>query len=141
VPDNFSTTKSKVGQEPGTKEMQISVNKSNIKVPIDIQDALEILEGLWMVDGTVAQGPVTLDKRGYGFVQILFKSNTVGKLHILTIDFSFDNVTWYNEYISGAAEQSKNYTLSSTARYWRASTDAVAGAHTVDIVLGATQSS
>jgi hypothetical protein len=139
MPEEGTSTARTEPQEPGTNEQQISVNKSNIKVPVDIQDALEIKEELYAADGTAAQN-ITMDKRGYGFVQALAKS-TAAKLHTYTLEYSFDNINWYNQYTSGAPELSTNQTLSSTARYWRWSSDAVAGAHTLDLILGATQSS
>jgi hypothetical protein len=119
----------------------IDVAKSDIKVPVDIQDALEILESLMAASGLVAQS-ITMDKRGYGFVQALAKSNTPGELHTWTLEFSFDNATWYTEYVSGAPEVSINRTSSSAARYWRLSSNNNGGAaHTVDLVLAATNSS
>jgi len=131
-----------VPQEPNTNQPQISVDKSNIKVPVDVQDALGILEGLWGVSGLIASQNITMDKRGYGFAQALAKSNTPGELHTWTIEFSFDNVTWYPEYVSGAPEVSINRTLSSAAEFWRLSTVTNGGAgHTIDMVLSATFSS
>ena len=124
-------------QEPGTKQQLVSIDKANIKTPVDIQDQLEIYDGLWGADGTAAQGPITCDTRGYGSKQFTCVSNTAGKLHIWTIAYSFDNVTWYNHYVSAGAELSTSQTVISAARYWRASSDAVAGAHTVDLILGA----
>jgi hypothetical protein len=134
MPDNFSTTKSKVGQEPGTKEIQISVNKSNIKVPIDIQDALEIVEML-TVTGTVLNS-ITMDKRGYAMVNIYALSDTGGKTHTYIVDYSYDNVTWINYYTSGAPELGYNpAAFWHSARYWRIAFDAVAGAHNVTLIL------
>jgi hypothetical protein len=125
-----------VPQEPGTKEPQMSINKSNIKVPVDVQDVLEIYEGLWAVSGLAAQA-ITCDTRGYKIKQYLCKSNTPGELHTWTIDYSFDNVTWYNQYTSGAPEVSTGAYVTSAARYWRASSNNNGGgAHTVDLVLG-----
>jgi len=124
-------------QEPGTKEQMMSINKSNIKVPCDIQDQLEIKEELYAADGTAAQS-ITCDTRGYGTKQFTCKSSNVAKVHIYTIDYSFDNVNWYNQYTTPAGgEVSTSQTCISAARYWRASSDAVAGAHTVDLILGA----
>ena len=139
MPEEGGAVKCTTPQEPGTCEPQMSINKANIKVPVDIQDALEIKEELYAADGTAAQS-ITMDKRGYGFVQALALS-TAAKLHIYILEYSFDNAVWFNEYTSGAAELSINRTTSSTARYWRLSSDAVGGAHTLSLVLGATLSS
>jgi hypothetical protein len=135
-----ASTRRTVPQEPGTKQMMISVDKSNIKVPVDVQDALEINESL-TVTGTVLNS-ITMDKRGYGFVQALAYSDVGARTHIYTLDFSFDNALWFNEYTSAIAEVSINRTVSSTARYWRLGFDANAASnHNVTVVLGATLSS
>jgi hypothetical protein len=134
MPDNFSTTKSKVNQEPGTKEMQISINKSNIKVPVDIQDALEITELLMGADGTAAQA-ISMDKRGYAMVNIRCFASAAA-VHTYVVDYSFDNVTWINYYTSGAPETLYNpAAFWHSARYWRITTAGVGGAHTVDLIL------
>lgn len=128
-----------VPQEPNTNQPQISVDKSNIKVPVDIQDALEILESITASAATPVS--ITMDGRGYGFKQALGMASA-GKTRTFLVEFSFDNVTWYTEYTSGVPELSINRTLSSTARYWRlTATDTLASGGTVDLVLGATQSS
>jgi hypothetical protein len=114
----------------------MSLDKANIKCPVDIQDQLEIYEGLWAADGTAAQ-TITCDTRGYGTKQFTCLSNTAGKLHIWTISYSFDNVTWYVHYASAGAELSTSQTVISAARYWKVASDAVVGAHTEDLIIGA----
>lgn len=135
-----ASTRRTVPQVPGTKEMMIDVAKSDIKVPVDMQDALEINE-LLTASGTAILS-ITMDKRGYGFVQaVAFSSNPV-LTHLYTLEYSFDNAQWFTEYLSAIAEISINRTVSSTARYWRLSSDANAGgAHNVTLILGATFSS
>ena len=65
--------------------------------------------------------------------------STAALLHTFVVDFSYDNVTWYNHYTSGAPELTKHLTAPNvSARFWRLSSDAVVGAHTVDLVLAAT---
>lgn len=141
MPEEGQTTRWTIPQEPVTKEPMYSINKSNIKVPVDIQGVLEIYETLYAASGLAVQ-TITMDKQGYGFVQALAKSLTPGELHTFTLDFSFDNVNWYNEYTSGVAELSINRTLSSTAKFWRLSSNNNGGAaHNVDLILGATPSS
>jgi len=137
MPEEGDIARATLPQEPGTNEQQISVNKSNIKVPVDIQDALEIKEELYGADGTSAQGPITLDKRGYTLIQFDGHSSSAAKPHTFTVEYSFDNITWYNQYTSPAPEQNLSKTVESAARYWRISSDAVAGAHNIDLVLGA----
>ena len=138
MPDEGGATKMKVPQEPTTKEPQISINRSNIKVPVDIQDALEIKEELYAADGTGAQ-QITMDKRGYDKVQVTAHSSNAANLHIYTVDYSYDNVTWYNAYTSAGAERTIEHTYPDvSARYWRLGSDAVAGVHTVDLVLAST---
>lgn len=139
MPEEGSVTRWVIPQEPGTKEPMFSINKSNIKVPVDIQDALEILESV--MASAVSPVSITMDGRGYGFKQALGMA-TVGDTRTYLVEFSFDNATWYTEYTSLVPERSINRTLSSSARYWRlTATDTDATGGTVDLVLGATQSS
>ena len=134
-----ASTRRTVPQEPGTKQMMISVDKSNIKVPVDIQDALEIVESI--MDSVATPVSITMDGRGYGFKQA-FATADAGKTRTFLVEFSFDNARWYIEYTSGVPELYINRSLSSTARYWRpTATDTLASGGEVDLVLGATQSS
>ena len=128
-----------VPQEPNTNQPQISVDKSNIKVPIDVQDALEIVESI--TASALTPVTITMDGRGYGFKQVLGVSSGVTTRTFL-VEFSFDNVTWFTDYTSGVPEVSINRTQSSTARYWRlTATDTLPSGGTVSLVLGATLSS
>jgi hypothetical protein len=139
MPEEGANTRYSIPQEPGTKEPQYSINKSNIKVPVDIQDALEILESL--MDSVATPVSITLDKRGYGFVQAVATADP-GKTRTYLIEFSFDNARWYPEYTSGVPELNINRSVSSSARYWRlTATDTLASGGEVDLILGATQSS
>ena len=125
-----------VPQEPNTKEQQISVNKSNIKVPVDIQDALEIVETLGPIDGTVAEN-IAMDKRGYAMMGI-YATATAGKTHTYTVQYSYDNVVWITYYTSAAPEVTYSpAAFLHAARYWTLSSDAVAGVHNVTLIMGA----
>ena len=136
MPDEGGATRMKIPQEV-TKEPQISINRSNIQVPCDIQNALEIREELYNADGTAAQA-ITMDKRGYGKIQMTAYSDNAALLHTYTWDFSYDNVNWYNHYTSVAPERERQLTAPDVAaRYWRLGSDAVPGVHGVDLVMGA----
>ena len=134
-----ASTRRTVPQEPGTKQMMISVDKSNIKVPVDVQDALPINESL--LDSVATPVSITMDGRGYGFKQAVATADA-GKTRTYLIEFSFDNARWYTEYTSGVPELSINRSLSSTAPFWRlTATDTLASGGEVDLILGATFSS
>lgn len=91
---------------------------------------------LYAADGTVVQS-ITMNKGTCSNVQISAVS-TAALLHIFVVDFSYDNVTWYNHYTSAAAELTRHLTAPSvSARFWRLSSDAVVGAHTLALVLAA----
>ncbi len=139
MPEEGANTRFSIPQEPGTKEPQYSINKSNIKVPVDIQDALEINESL--LDSEATPVTITMDSRGYGLKQAVGVADA-GKTRTYLIEFSFDNARWYPEYVSAIPELSINRTLSSSARYWRlTATDTLASGGQVDLILGAVQSS
>ena len=139
MPEEGSNTRNSIPQEPGTKQLMISVDKSNIKVPIDVQDALEVVESI--TASALTPVTITMDGRGYGFKQALGVSSGVTTRTFL-VEFSFDNVTWFTDYTSGVPEVSINRTQSSTARYWRiTATDTLVSGGTVSLVLGATLSS
>jgi len=136
MPEEGANTRYSIPQEPGTKEPQYSINKSNIKVPVDIQDALEITEILMGADGTAAQA-ITMDKRGYAMVNIRGFASAAA-VHTYVVDYSFDNVNWINYYTSGAPETLYNpVAFWHSARYWRITTAGVGGAHTIDLILAA----
>lgn len=99
-------------------------------------DNLPVTTELYGADGTSAQ-VINLDKRGKRLVQALSVSSDATKLHIFTLSFSFDNTNWYVHYISKAPEQFISKTIESAARYWELDTDAVVGAHKIDLILGA----
>ena len=91
---------------------------------------------LYAADGTAAKN-VVLNKGTFSNVQMSAVS-TAAKLHTFVLDFSYDNAVWYNHYTSGAPELTKQLIAPSvSARFWRLSSDAVAGAHTEDLVLAA----
>lgn len=90
---------------------------------------------LYGADGTVAR-QINLDKKHHSKLQMSARSSLLANPHTYTLDFSYDNVTWYNHYISAAPEQERHLTIPDVAaRYWRLLSDAVVGAHTVDLVL------
>jgi len=130
MPEEGGPTRWTIPQEPGTKEPMFSINKSNIKVPVDIQDALGIKEDLYQALGT-AQQQITMDKRGYSRAHYEFHCTVA---HTVTIEYSYDNVSWYyHEIIVQSYGVSK--TVSSAAQYWRLTSDAVVGSTAVDLVL------
>jgi len=131
MPEEGGPTRWTIPQCPGTKELMIDIAKADIKTPIDIQDALEIKEELYAALGTAAQS-ITMDKRGYSRAHYEFHCTTA---HTVTVEYSYDNATWYqHEIIIMAFGVSK--TVNSAARYWRLSSDAIGGSATVDLVLG-----
>lgn len=114
--------------------LKVDIASSDIQVPVDLQSILPKKAELYNADLTVDQ-EVSLDIGGFKTVEVYAEATSATTF---IVEFSFDNVHWFEYYRSPTAETKYNDVFTTCAQYirLRSLASGVAG-DTVTLVIGA----